>query len=766
VVETKLIVNHARSDLKVTAKQSTELKYFTLMKMERRMATTFDDLANMTDPTKGAALVGYRGRKLSEKLMSEFISVADAGVFGDGGVTDPFQKLKALIESAPDGATIFFPPGRYKTIPRDHTIEANWIQITQSGLRLEATPGSATLENFLIYAGGEAGPRINIGANFGEGAISISTSTAHGLQTGDYVQLLSARNAYTPDGGAWQLGSKSPSNLELPICRYAEIHQVAEIPTATTLILHDSVIYPGYDTTSSGYVSPISGVTSAEIRKIIPIKGLIFSGLKFIKDQDDFRHIIIRKAVDVIFERCEFESHTLAGVHLRTTDVFRLTLRDIVSTRMPQSASGSSWNSFIFAGCTQEILIAGCHFINEQQTIDFTPNYADQNIGSVAQEVDSNYLTTQRMQVHNSSFDYCTDGFTSHPGTYDLLVTGNNFRSQCGIRIRSKSPRIYSNNFKCISASLVFSGFYEGADIRSNAFEDVSIDNQAWQAIQFTALSSEIMNNNNIQCVVISGNSFRRYNSNPYSNSSAIFFRNYANGIPRNDAFDLYTDAIKTSLSRYQISDNDFFACSINIHRYFNGVEVRRNSFSGGSPITHYIYCEDNSARHLIDENFFSDSLCGAVRTGIADAPTFPYSTAHYIGEMKTKIGVILSSVLMNTSSIQSVNNSGVMHDHLQVANNGQLFSARVGPGTATLNLDAHPNDGTSPALVNVFENSVTAGKKIMRVYGSIRFLPPNNESPQLNGEVSFELTDNSTLSVKARGSDGIVRTARLTLVQ
>lgn len=730
------------------------------------MATTFDDLANSSDPTKGAALVGYRGRNLSEKLASEFISVADAGVIGDGGVTDPFPRLKTLIESAPDGATIFFPPGHYKTVVRNYAVEANWIRITQSGLRFEAAPGSVTLENFLIYAGGSAGPRIKIGEGFGEGALEITTASAHGLHPGDYVQLLSARNAYTQDGGDWQLGSKNPKYLTLPTCRYAEIHQVAEVLTATKITLHERVIYAGYDTSTDGYISPMPGVTSAEIRKITPVKGLTFYGFKFVKADDNFRHIIIRKAVDVMFERCEFEAQALPGVHIRTTDVYRLTLKEIISTRMPKGASGSSWNSFVLAGCTQETLIINSRFVNEQQNIDFTPSYTDSNIGSVSGEVGSIYLTTQRMQVHNSSFDYCIDGFTTHPGTYDLLVTGNSFRTQCGIRIRSKNARVYGNNFKCTAQGLVFSAFYDGADVRANSFEDVPIAGQAWQAIQFTALSSEIMNNNNVQNVVVAGNSFRRSNPAAFPNSAGVYFRNINNGAPPDPAFDLYTDEVKTALSRYQLLDNEFFGCSIGIYRYFNGVEVRRNSFAGGSTITHYVYCEDNSARHLIDENFFADSLCGAVRTGPANTPAFPYSTAHYVGEMRTKTGVELSSILANTSSIQSINNARVIHDALQIANGGRLFSTRAGAGDSALNVDSQPSDELSAAFVNVLQNTITSGRKVMRVYGSIRFLPPSNETPLLNGEVTFELTNNTTLTFKARGSDGVVRTAAVSLAE
>jgi hypothetical protein len=49
-------------------------------------------------------------------------------------------------------------------------------------------------------------------------------------------------------------------------------------------------------------------------------------------------------------------------------------------------------------------------------------------------------------------------------------------------------------------------------------------------------------------------------------------------------------------------------------------------------------------------------------------------------------------------------------------------------------------------------------------VTGAIVFSPGSSVTPANNGEVTFELTDNTTLTIKAKGSDGTVRTATVTL--
>jgi hypothetical protein len=63
----------------------------------------------------------------------------------------------------------------------------------------------------------------------------------------------------------------------------------------------------------------------------------------------------------------------------------------------------------------------------------------------------------------------------------------------------------------------------------------------------------------------------------------------------------------------------------------------------------------------------------------------------------------------------------------------------------------------------NVGVNEVAPDYRL-DVNGTFGFTPGASVTPVDNGDVVFELTNNTTLTVKARGSDGVVRSATLTL--
>lgn len=59
---------------------------------------------------------------------------------------------------------------------------------------------------------------------------------------------------------------------------------------------------------------------------------------------------------------------------------------------------------------------------------------------------------------------------------------------------------------------------------------------------------------------------------------------------------------------------------------------------------------------------------------------------------------------------------------------------------------------------------NTTAPNYKLDVNGSFGFTPSSSVTPVSNGDVVFELTNNTTLTIKAKGSDGVVRSGTVTL--
>ena len=68
----------------------------------------------------------------------------------------------------------------------------------------------------------------------------------------------------------------------------------------------------------------------------------------------------------------------------------------------------------------------------------------------------------------------------------------------------------------------------------------------------------------------------------------------------------------------------------------------------------------------------------------------------------------------------------------------------------------------TSAGNVGINE---TAPDYKLDVNGTFGFTPGASVTPVDNGDVVFELTNNTTLTVKAKGSDGVVRSGTIILV-
>lgn len=171
------------------------------------------DLANDTDPTKGAALVGYSGRTVADSL-NDFVNVKRFGAVGDGVTDDTAAFLAAIayLDNGTEtkGGTILVPRGQYKI---NQKLQFDGVDsVTNYYIR-----GDGMLNTFLDFSGCPPNTDsiyFNGGSQVGVSDIMITGSTRHGLvlndQTTSFVSFAEIRNVrvqYCQGYGVYSLHS-------------------------------------------------------------------------------------------------------------------------------------------------------------------------------------------------------------------------------------------------------------------------------------------------------------------------------------------------------------------------------------------------------------------------------------------------------------------------------------------------------------------------------------------------------------------------------
>ena len=645
------------------------------------------------------------------------INVKDYGAVGNGS-TDDFEAVRSAFEAVKPGGTIFFPTGTYYTPYKTPNTTSNWIVLSKDNVTVKGEGEDTHLENFLLAVSGSYGTRKSLSLSVREGDKGIATSSAHGFKKDSYIQLLSNVNAYSPDAGKWQLGSSSPTDGARPVVRFSETLQVAKVVDTTSVEVYSEVVYDTYKNSNSGLAYPITGLSTSQVRELHMVKGVTFQDLTFknVAGSTSWRFFVARACADLTFKRVNTLSGDLPGSAIKISDSYNVLFKECDIRKALDTFSGSSWNTIFVGGGCQEVRFQNCRGFGEAQGIDLTPNRFTSTADYGGDTYPENSLSTiQFMYVDGCSFYGCSDGVTSHPGSYHFHVTNSLFEGgSTGVRARSNRSVIQNNIFNTAAAGVSLSAFVSDSLVSDNIISKKRSTKYGvyWTGISYSWASSEIMNENNVRNVVIRDNSLTGDLTNPTSTSIRL-----SGTLPTN--MPEVTAELLARGSDISVINNTFIAGSMYVGEFVNRVFIEGNKFQGGSSKSHYILTYKDSAANYIGTNYFiSGGGVGAIQTGIVTNTGHTYGTAHRVATQES-FGGALTFDLANTDFVFVANNTKQLVDGWAGVNAAAMSTTRAS-GAASLGIDAIPQDGTSSATINVLSNSSTTGIKQVVVGGRV----------------------------------------------
>lgn len=537
------------------------------------------------------------------------LNVCDFGATGDG-VSDDLVAVQSAAGQLQPGDTLYFPDGRYLSRGTRPANPEDFVEITTSDVTIE---GPGTLVQFMFYVHGKAEPlRPLVEAGPPARDDRLVSTDPHGLQPGDYVQLLSQINSYTPDASPFQLGSRSPSSNDLFGVRFTEIQRVAVTQSPTEAIFFGKTLYPGYRGDTDGLREPMAAIESAQYRKLFFVENVTFRRLTFENTSiKSFRGIVARFSRGLTIEACHFRAGALPGFHLRATDSLEIRVRHCNSSRRPEGARGASWNSFIIGGGCQDASFTDNRMTGEWQAIDFTgyllPNdigYSDQGTG---------WSTVQHMTVRDNTFYNCKEATTTHPGTAYFTFSGNEaIGGLTGVRVRSYHNQITNNRLENERTGIALSSFVSCSTIRGNTLRSrpSTTHEGPWIGVHYISTENETMTSNALREVFVTDNVISCVDNHPQS--TGVWLSHW---LPKSPDFRLFTQKVKIRKSQVNISRNNFTGCSILISRWINGCKVIGNTFGGGSKRKAYVEIDPLAAATTVTQNVFHDRLVPAVHS-------------------------------------------------------------------------------------------------------------------------------------------------------
>jgi hypothetical protein len=282
-------------------------------------------------------------------------------------------------------------------------------------------------------AGTYDGVQYNITAPLGLGARDVTFTGSHTFAAGEPVWVIGQRDSLTAAdaGEEWTLGYATPSTSG---CLFGEMNVVQASTSATSVKLAAGVVFPNYR--HDGSLETSSSARSAtSIRKVNWLREVSVEG--FTVEMQRAVPTAIR--MDYAFNCLAKDIKTDAGLNdcasIHFLSSFLCFVRDSTATHSPRDYTDLEKvpNIDYKAISSHSVHFDRCRSFHGTQAFDFT--YTGGRTPSL-------FCSVTNSQVYNARLS----GMTSHPGSYAILVHGNQFIGcRQGAVVRSRKSVVSSN---------------------------------------------------------------------------------------------------------------------------------------------------------------------------------------------------------------------------------------------------------------------------------------------------------------------------------
>ena len=352
---------------------------------------------------------------LTDRVKETIVNIKDYGATGNG-VDDDTQVFQQVANM---GVSVYVPPGTY-VLSNTVYMQSNTQFIGSGDDTVIKHTGSS---RYVAFRGnGDIGDMINIVSPAGARDTHVSLTDVTELNEGDYIRIMSQRDAmHRDDSGEWWAGVKTSNNDTV---YFAELKKITRID-GNDVHFDSALIYPSYHHNQTLETSDHSRA-AATVDKMDFKTNILVSNMKFdgnFSSPVRFYQCAHSKAEDLKWINAQ-QGELLFMVRSYQCEGYRLSVEYRSDYTPPNYYARNSLKTASCFNCG----FRECVVIGGSQSCDFTYMSGITNVDMYSYIIDCEIIEPTR------------HGITSHGGSYNPLIQGNTITNAIQDGIMTRSP--------------------------------------------------------------------------------------------------------------------------------------------------------------------------------------------------------------------------------------------------------------------------------------------------------------------------------------